>query len=99
MPIVFAEKTLQKKFLFYIWLIHSVDWIRDGAFCYNNKATYKQKFNMEIIYQKQAEKGKQCQDCQSFIPKENDSAGGTCFGKDVLAEGGCMFFKKKEAQQ
>ncbi len=51
---------------------------------------------MEIIYQKQAEKGKQCQDCQSFVPKDTDSAVGTCFGKDVVAEGGCMFFKKKE---
>jgi len=53
---------------------------------------------MEIIYQKQAEKGKQCQDCQSFTPKDSDPAAGTCFGKDVVAEGGCMFFKKKEVE-
>ena len=52
---------------------------------------------MEIIYQKQAEKGKQCQDCQSFTQKTDDPAAGTCFGKDGVAEGGCMFFKKKEA--
>ncbi len=54
---------------------------------------------MEIIYQKKAEKGKQCQECQSFTPKPADPAAGTCFGKDVVAEGGCMFFKKKEEQQ
>ena len=54
---------------------------------------------MEIIYQKQAEKGKQCQDCQSYTPKDNDPAAGTCFGKDVVAEGGCMFFKKIEGQK
>jgi len=65
---------------------------------YNN-AIIQVGFNMEIIYQKNAEKGKQCQDCQSFTPNAADPAAGTCFGKDVVAEGGCMFFKKKELPQ
>lgn len=56
----------------------------------------KETIHMDFVYQKQAEKGKQCQDCQSFSPKPDNAAEGTCFGKDVVAEGGCMFFKKKE---
>jgi hypothetical protein len=52
-----------------------------------------------MIYQKQAEKGKQCQDCQGFIVKADKPAEGICNGNDVLAEGGCMFFKPKEEQQ
>jgi hypothetical protein len=54
---------------------------------------------MDFIYQKQAEKGKQCQECQSFVVKPENAVEGLCNGKDVLAEGGCMFFKKKEDQQ
>lgn len=53
---------------------------------------------MEFIYQKQAEKGKQCQDCQGFVVKPDNKAEGLCNGKDVLAEGGCMFFRKKEEE-
>lgn len=49
-----------------------------------------------MIYQKQAEKGKQCQDCQGFIVNADNPAEGICNGNNVLAEGGCMFFKKKE---
>ncbi|NTU57571.1 MAG: hypothetical protein HGB00_01410 [Chlorobiaceae bacterium] len=54
---------------------------------------------MEIMYKQQAEPGKQCQECQSFTPSTTNPAAGTCFGKDVLSEGGCMFFKKKEEEQ
>jgi hypothetical protein len=54
---------------------------------------------MEIMYKQKAEPGKQCQDCQSFTPNSANPAAGTCFGKDVVAEGGCMFFKKKEEEQ
>jgi hypothetical protein len=54
---------------------------------------------MEIIYQQKAEKGKQCQDCQSFTPESGSPSAGKCFGKDVVAEGGCMFFKKNEEQK
>ncbi|MCE1274903.1 MAG: hypothetical protein HGB01_02660 [Chlorobiaceae bacterium] len=51
---------------------------------------------MEPMYKQQAEPGKQCKDCQSFTVNPSNPAAGTCFGKDVVAEGGCMFFKKKE---
>ena len=54
---------------------------------------------MEIMYKQKAEPGKQCQECQSFTPNSANPAAGTCFGKDVVAEGGCMFFKKKEEEQ
>jgi len=54
---------------------------------------------MDFIYQKQAEKGKQCKECQGFIVKPDNVTEGLCNGKDVLAEGGCMFFKPKEEQQ
>lgn len=52
---------------------------------------------MEIMYKQKAEPGKQCQECQSFTVNPSNAAAGTCFGKDVVAEGGCMFFKAKEA--
>jgi len=52
-----------------------------------------------MIYQKQAEKGKQCQDCQGFVVKADKPSEGICNGNEVLAEGGCMFFKPKEEQQ
>ncbi len=52
---------------------------------------------MEIMYKQKAEPGKQCQECQSFTVNPSNPAAGTCFGKDVVAEGGCMFFKAKEA--
>ncbi len=54
---------------------------------------------MEPMYKQQAEPGKQCQDCQSFTINPTNPAAGTCFGKDVVAQGGCMFFKKKEDEQ
>ena len=54
---------------------------------------------MDFIYQKQAEKGKQCQECQGFIVKPDNVTEGLCNCKDVLAEGGCMFFKPKEEQK
>ncbi|MBM3422238.1 MAG: hypothetical protein FJY09_03145 [Chlorobi bacterium] len=54
------------------------------------------KTGMTMIYQKQAEKGKQCQDCQSFIVSADNPSEGICNGNNVLAEGGCMFFKRKE---
>ncbi len=54
---------------------------------------------MEIMYKQKAEPGKQCQECQSFTVNPSNAAAGTCFGKDVVAEGGCMFFKAKEANE
>ncbi|ACF10925.1 hypothetical protein Cpar_0503 [Chlorobaculum parvum NCIB 8327] len=51
---------------------------------------------MEIMYKQKAEPGKQCQECQSFTVNPSNPSVGTCFGKDVVAEGGCMFFKPKE---
>jgi hypothetical protein len=51
---------------------------------------------MDILYKQKAEPGKQCQECQSFTVNPANSAAGACFGKDVVAEGGCMFFKAKE---
>jgi hypothetical protein len=51
---------------------------------------------MEIMYKQKAEPGKQCQECQSFTVNPSNPAAGTCFGKDVVAEGGCMFFKARE---
>ncbi len=51
-----------------------------------------------MIYQKQAEKGKQCQECQGFVAKADNPSEGICNGNEVLAEGGCMFFKPKEDQ-
>jgi hypothetical protein len=52
---------------------------------------------MEIMYKQKAEPGKQCQECQSFTVNPSNSAAGACFGKDVAAEGSCMFLKAKEA--
>jgi hypothetical protein len=52
---------------------------------------------MEIMYKQKAEPGKQCQECQSFTVNPANPAAGTCFGKDVVSEGGCMFFKAREA--
>lgn len=54
------------------------------------------KKSMEIMYKQKAEPGKQCQQCQSFTANPANSAAGTCFGKAVVAEGGCMFFKARE---
>jgi hypothetical protein len=51
---------------------------------------------MEIMYKQKAEPGRQCQECQSFTVNPSNLSVGTCFGKDVVAEGGCMFFKPKE---
>lgn len=51
---------------------------------------------MEIMYKQKAESGKQCQESQSFTVNPSNPSVGTCFGKDVVAEGGCMFFKPKE---
>jgi hypothetical protein len=50
-------------------------------------------------YNQKAEPGKQCQECQGFTVNPSNPAAGTCNGKDVVAEGGCMFFKKKEEAQ
>lgn len=51
---------------------------------------------MDILYKQKAEPGRQCQECQSFKVRHSDPAEGTCFGKEVFAEGGCIFFKAKE---
>ncbi|HHE31437.1 MAG TPA: hypothetical protein ENL07_02055 [Chlorobaculum parvum] len=51
---------------------------------------------MEIMYKQKEESGKQCQECQSFTVNSENPSVGTCFGKEVVAEGGCMFFKPKE---
>lgn len=45
------------------------------------------------MYKQNAEPGRQCQQCQSFTPNSADPATGICFGKAVVAVGGCMFFK------
>jgi hypothetical protein len=50
------------------------------------------------MYLKQAEKGKQCQECKGFMPKPGNPAEGICNGNPVLAEGGCTYFDKKETK-
>ncbi len=49
---------------------------------------------MDVKYTVQGEKGKTCAECQHF---QADGAGkGKCFGHEVVTQGSCNLFEKKE---
>ena len=50
---------------------------------------------MDVKYVEQGEEGMTCADCRNFEAKDDDLAGGNCFGQEVRAAGGCNLFEAK----